>query len=533
VRRWRDPLLLALLLVPYFVNLGRPDLWDANESLYAEPPREALETGEWLAPTMNYEPWFVKPPGVTWVTLPFYALLGPSEFAGRLPMALAAAVTLLCTWRIGVAHAGRRAGLLAAAVLATTAKQFLFSRQLAGDVFLTTCVVIAVWGYLEWFAAEGARRRGLWIAAAALGAGTLMKGPVILGLVALALFGHLWAARRCDLLRRLRPAGPALLLLAIAVPWFVYMTARYGAAFPREYFWRHHVGRFFTGLFGDRGPLFYPLAYLGDALPWSVSLPGAIWMARRAGRWRAEPWCFSLVWCAILLVLFTLSTGKRTVYLLPLYPFAALLVGATLAEVGDRWERARWIVGPLLPVAVGACAAAVAAAVLLPRFATPALLVLPFLVAWVAALAVAFRRRRAVPAAAWTCGLLAAVGVVVAAELGVMQEARPARELAERVAAEASPGDVAGRYYVGLQSLPFYAHRPFFSLRDPEALRAACREAPQAWVVLPADRLADFDAPDLAVEVVLRRPYLQVSLPALLGDRQLESELVLVRVRRK
>ena len=53
---------LVLACVPYLVGLGAPPLWDANEPLYAEPPREALETGDWLAPTWNYKPWFVRPP---------------------------------------------------------------------------------------------------------------------------------------------------------------------------------------------------------------------------------------------------------------------------------------------------------------------------------------------------------------------------------------------------------------------------------------------------------------------------------------
>src|SRR5262249_27129456 len=136
-------LLLALVIAPYFVRLGAPDLWDINETLYAEPPREVLETGEWLLPTLNYEPWFVKPPGVTWITLPFYAALGPSEFASRLPMALAAALTILLTFHVGRRTAGDGAGLLSALVLATMAKHFMFARQLAGDVFLALGFAVA------------------------------------------------------------------------------------------------------------------------------------------------------------------------------------------------------------------------------------------------------------------------------------------------------------------------------------------------------------------------------------------------------
>ena len=57
----------------------------------------------------------------------------------------------------------------------------------------------------------------------------------------------------------------------------------------------------------------------------------------------------------VLVLFFTLATGKRSVYLLPAYPFVGLLVGATLDRV--EWPRARWIVGPLMPVSLLVAAA--------------------------------------------------------------------------------------------------------------------------------------------------------------------------------
>ncbi len=63
-------LLFVLACLPYLIGLGEPPLWDANEPLYAEPPREALETGDWLAPPWNYRPWFVHPPLASWRRCP-------------------------------------------------------------------------------------------------------------------------------------------------------------------------------------------------------------------------------------------------------------------------------------------------------------------------------------------------------------------------------------------------------------------------------------------------------------------------------
>jgi len=522
--------LLALLLVPFFVNLSTPDLWDANETLYAEPPREVLETGEWLAPTMNYETWFVKPPGATWALLPFYKLLGPTELAARLPLALAAVTTILLTWDLTRRLAGRRAAILAAAILATTAKYLVFSRQLAGDVLLVTCFTLAAHGYVRWLVSGGTRRGGLILGGVALAAGVLVKGPVALALPAVALTAHRLLAR--DGLR-LRPLGPAALALVLSVPWFAYMVVRFGREFTDVYFLEHHFQRAFTTTFGgSRGIGFYPLAYLGDALPWSAALPGAIIATIRDGRggaWRRDPRTLPLLWILLIFIFFSASTGKRSVYLLPVYPAASLVIGVTLDTLPER--RAGWILWPLVAVPIAGCAAALGVSALWREFAPTGIGAAAVLLLWAVALFPAARRRR-IGRGAWITAAGAwAFAFWVFLNLGVLQPYRPARPFAERIAAEAAPGDTAGRFGLGLQSLTFYGHRPFFAERDPEELRERCREAPRAFVVMPQDDLPILlEDPSLEVEVLAARPLLQVSLPGLRGKKPLERMLVLVRV---
>ncbi len=534
-RRVLTFVLLGVLVLPYFVGLGRPDLWDANETLYAEPPREAIETGAWLVPTMNYEPWFVKPPGVTWATIPFYALLGASELAGRLPMALAAALTVLLTFDVARRLASWRAGLLAGAVLATTAKHFMFSRQLAGDVFLTTCFAVAGWGYVRWLLSDGARRGGLWVAGFTLGVGVLMKGPVALVLAAGLFVLDRLLARRVRPAPRLRPVGPLALALAVAAPWFVYMAASYDG-FVHEYFLRNNALRFLTDLYGARGPLFLPMAFLGDALPWSLPFLGAVvvfFAEGRGGRWRADARLLPLLWVLVVFGFFSASTGKRSVYLLPAYPAVAVVLGVTIDRLvrAQDWRRARWIVLPLVGVATGATAVAIVLTVRLPPLRDVGIATSALLLSWTALLLWAWRGRRLLRAAEATFATLAVLAFGTAIVLGRIGEVRPARAFAERIAREAAPGDVSGRYAVGLQSLTFYGHRPFFSLRDPDELRATCRRAPRAWVVLEDDDLHLLaDDPGLVTRVVDEGTYAQISLPALLGTRPLERRLLLVLV---
>ena len=78
-------LLLALACSTYFVALGTPPLWDANEPLYAQPPKEVLDwpQGDFWAPTWNGRPYFAHAPLSTWITVPFYAWLGAGELGHR------------------------------------------------------------------------------------------------------------------------------------------------------------------------------------------------------------------------------------------------------------------------------------------------------------------------------------------------------------------------------------------------------------------------------------------------------------------
>ena len=50
-------------------------LTDRDEGSNAEAAREMLETGDWISPTLNYQPRYAKPAFVYWVISSSYALL--------------------------------------------------------------------------------------------------------------------------------------------------------------------------------------------------------------------------------------------------------------------------------------------------------------------------------------------------------------------------------------------------------------------------------------------------------------------------
>ena len=79
---WRDIILLMLICaVPFFLFLGNAPLIDPDEGRYAEIPREMLERGDFITPTLNYVKYFEKPPLLYWLNAASIKLFGLNEFA--------------------------------------------------------------------------------------------------------------------------------------------------------------------------------------------------------------------------------------------------------------------------------------------------------------------------------------------------------------------------------------------------------------------------------------------------------------------
>lgn len=526
--------LCALALVPYFVNLGVPPLWDANEPFYAQRAKEVLEwpQGDFLAPTWNGRPYFAHAPLSTWITVPFYVVFGSTEFGERLPMALAALLTLWATYLLGRRLGGPRVALLAMLILAASPRYWMFCRQLSGDVYL---VAILTWAFhlaLPAVAGEGGRRP-LRAANLLVGVGFLAKGPVILVLYGGSLFLAWCCARPRARLGDLRPLRGLLLILAVGAPWFAYMALRYDG-FLGAHFGHYTFGRV-LGSIGQRGPHWYLLALLGDAQPWITVLPfAALGAWRRDRRMAALLPLAGIVWTVVF---FTLSAGKRNVYMLPIYPLLAVAVAPTALALWDGAHRLAVRIWGLAFAGGG-----LLAALCLVGLAGNAPLLKPE-IWW----PVGFLAAAAVPLAwggwrgngRWVTG--GAIAALLCAQLSValafdgLARYRPVPRMATRIREEQDPADPepAIIYRVAIHSLNFYLDRPTRVAAEPTDLVAKMGGRRRAFVLCPERRLAGLtDAlPDAVVEELERGQLLGFRFArAVFGTGRSTRDLLLLRV---
>ena len=103
---------------------------DPDEAHYAELTREMLQAGNWLVPLLDGLPYIDKPVLFHWLQGASMTLLGQSEFAARLPSAIAALGLFALTRWVGIALFGAAAGEWGAVMFATIpATFFLASRS--------------------------------------------------------------------------------------------------------------------------------------------------------------------------------------------------------------------------------------------------------------------------------------------------------------------------------------------------------------------------------------------------------------------
>jgi 4-amino-4-deoxy-L-arabinose transferase-like glycosyltransferase len=149
-------------------------------------------------------------------------------------------------------------------------------------------------------------------------------------------------------------------VLAVALPWYIWVTIRSDGVWTRGFFLEHNLGRAMNEMEGHGGtPFYYVIGFLMGTFPWSIFfLPmlldcvrslkdptdsdGSAHAAQHGVRFNA-PLCFVACWVCVIVGLFSLASTKLPSYISPCHPAAAMLFGNYLARLmAGKQRSANW-----------------------------------------------------------------------------------------------------------------------------------------------------------------------------------------------
>ena len=322
-------LLVALCGVLYFPYLGSTPFFDKGEPREALAVQDIVQRGEWLFPLKKATDIPSKPPLFHWSAALACEVTGRlSESTIRFPSAVYATLGVLLLYIFGRKLFGAEIALLGGAILATT---MVYQNQaLSARVDMTLCFYVTASLVLFYSLYRGFLTSQIWyyVFFALIGVSMLAKGPLGLLLPALVVAVFLTLKRRWDFVVKFAFHPGVLLTVLLGAGWYVIALMRGGEGFVDRQLLQENLERFFGGS-GHSHPVYYYIPYLfSQGLPWSFFLPFVLWDSLKKGSFSNDDNLFLKVWLFVLFAFFSISAGKRPVYLLPLYPPLALLTAA-------------------------------------------------------------------------------------------------------------------------------------------------------------------------------------------------------------
>ncbi len=342
---WLVFLLSALLTLPW---IGMGNFYTRGEPREALVAVAMLEQGNFILPFFQGEFAF-KPPMLHWLVALFSLPQGyVSEMTARLPSALAC-IAMCCAFYSFVSRRfSPSRSFYASLILMSCFEVHRAAMTCRVDMVLTMFVVLAFLALYRWY--EKGYKGMPWLASLAISGAILTKGPIGAILPCFALFVFMLFYREKWSRIILSLVKVSVLSVIIPLVWYVAAYRQGGDVFIRLVM-EENFGRFLGKMSYESHEHSFLINFAMIAsgmLPWSLlvvlGIVTAKWGKLKSGKkWVKEQWqrfraanpmiVFSVVAAVCVFVFYCIPASKRSVYLLPMYPFMSLLVANYMVDL--------------------------------------------------------------------------------------------------------------------------------------------------------------------------------------------------------
>lgn len=332
--------LLVFYLVLFLPFIGSVNLFDWDEVNFAEAAREMVVSGDWFNVTINFDPFWEKPPLFLWLQALSIKMFGVSSFSARLPNVIIGLITIIILFKSVFNRYDIKAAALSVLLyLGSFTPQLYFKTGIIDPLFNLLMFSSVIWLLKS---IETKQTRMFFYAGLALGLAILTKGPVAIllvgltGLVYQIMHGTFYSVS--SLLKLI------LGLLIFPAIYFGYGVYKQGWWHVQE-FLAYQVDLFQNPVASHGQPFYYHILVLVLACFPMVALVAPALFIRVNSRHDISyiRWLKVMFW--VVLIVFSLVTTKIVHYSSMCYLPLAVVGGVYISTLENIGKLQKWLIG--------------------------------------------------------------------------------------------------------------------------------------------------------------------------------------------
>lgn len=362
-------LLILITFISVILWIGKGDFYTKGEPREASVAVSMLEKKQWILPEAYADEIAYKPPLTHWLMAVFSLPRGEvTPFASRLPSALAFVGLIIVSLLFFGKNLKFQDSFLAALILLTSFELHRAAMTSRVDMLLTFLIVWSLTRLFRWEERKKLKGFPVW-AVAILGLAALTKGPVgiVLPLLVFGVYLLFLKYNTWKIAGKLIPVALASLVLPLIWYFLAYQVG--GKAFL-DIVWAENFGRFLGSEnlsihydLGHREAWWYNFLTLAAGfIPWTIllliSLFGLNYSKKIPGvksLWNAfihqdKIKLFSAIAAIVIIVFYCIPLSKRSVYLMPAYPFISIFVAQYVLYLRENKTKTTSIFGIFISI---------------------------------------------------------------------------------------------------------------------------------------------------------------------------------------
>jgi len=354
-----EKLVILLVFAVYFHNLFL-DIMQIDAAQYSGISAEMAQTNSFLEVKEFQQDYLDKPPLLFWLSSISIKFFGTTNFGYKIVSFLFILFSLYAVYRFCILYYSKQIAKNAVLILATTQAYFLITNDVRTDALLTSCTIISVWLFSEYF--EKRKFSNLLLGSLFMGLSMLAKGPIGAIAVLMPIGINLMYQQKWRDIFNFRWIIVLMIVAALLIPMSYGLYTQFdlhpekGKKGLYFYYWLQSFGRITGENHWNNGAPwhFFLGSIIWDFFPWIFPFYFSLFLKlKKLSNSKVKlPEITTLVGFIVLFIMLSLSKYKLPHYIFVTLPFASIILAEYFTEINfktwNRWRITNYIFGILI-----------------------------------------------------------------------------------------------------------------------------------------------------------------------------------------